>query len=280
MNAAHFHPERTQMTDTGRQAGRQVGRQDMTTSPDSIETVLGMIAERRDVLTNLEAALLDVRRVFGPSFLVMRPDVIVADTPTAPLAVPASTSTVRRAKPPVNAPAPRIGLKQQGKLEDIGARALAFLGHQTRPVRFAQIAAGIGSSNKNLRAALNALVDAGKVVRRGIKAGQTIGLPTVMASSVPVSAKTNTTAPPAAPPAATSTDASQLRVAIWKVLKAGGSVEPREMLRAVRGSTPTATVADVLRELETMVSGGRVERIVISPTSTRYRSRFPVRAEA
>lgn len=253
----------------------------MTPSPDSIDLVLGMIAERRDVLTNLETALLDVRRVFGQPFVVPLPQ--VGETPRPALPAPVTPAPARRVKANVAPPPPTFGPKPRAKREDIGPRVLSFLSDQAAPVRFAQIAAGIGVANKAyVRGALNALVDAGKVVRRGVKAGQTIGLPRVMAAAGkgPAISPAPREVKPTAPAPVPTPDVNRLRVAIWKVLKSGASVDPREVLRAIRSDAPAATVDEVTTELEALVAGARVERIIISPTTKRYRALFPGRATA
>jgi hypothetical protein len=148
---------------THRQAGRQAGRQAMSTpKPIDFAAIALWIATRRTALDELERAMAAVQQLEGPTAMAVEPIRGVS---------PPRAATVRSARVPKTAAA------------DVESAILAFLGKQRKPVTTPAIVAAVKTSKYFVTQVLEPLVTSGRVVRRGERAGTRIGLPSVMADA-------------------------------------------------------------------------------------------------
>lgn len=159
----------------------------MSTQPGFVDGILAMIAERRDALTELESAILKVQRMFSAPVAAA-----IYVTPAEPPAVvpPAKQLVGRVARTPKRTPArasaasvrTRPMVERSDETSDLEAAVLAFLSRQTTPTTFAVTVAGVRANKAAVRKVLEGLVSDGRVVRRGVRRGQRLGLPAVMAA--------------------------------------------------------------------------------------------------
>ena len=142
--------------------------------PSFVDGILGMIVERRDALSELEAVVVKVRDVFS--------------RPIVPVAVASLPSTPARAALPLRAPAP-VTVAKAGSprarinRDDVAARVGDFLDRQTRPTTMAAIVAHAKATPAVVRDVLDQMVAARTVVRTGTRVSLRIGRPEVMAET-------------------------------------------------------------------------------------------------
>ena len=154
----------------------------MSTQPGFVDGILAMIAERRDVLTELETAILKVQRVFSA------PVTAALSVPPGPAAVPAPAKQLvgrvarvskRASQRPSTASARTRPRVDRG---EVTAAIDAFLDKQRRPTTMAAVVSAAGANPAIVRGILDQMVQARTLVRTGSRAGMRLGRPAVMAA--------------------------------------------------------------------------------------------------
>ncbi|MEO8483088.1 MAG: hypothetical protein ABI634_12815 [Acidobacteriota bacterium] len=242
-----------------------------------MESILAFITERRDALSELEAAIMKTQHLFAQPL-----GVALAPATLAPAALPAAVieAPVRRGpgRPRTVKPAvPRQGKGGRGRVErpDLTPAVLAFLERQREPTTFGTLVAALQSRPALVRPCLDALVQTKQVLRTGVKNGQRIGLPGVMGSAPAPVAATPTQAKPRHVNATSATSEE-----IAKVLADGASYDAKEVYRRCRGHVVDLDLDDVVAALEQFVKAGHAERIPLGEGIVRYRRRGKVKATA
>lgn len=265
-----------------RKQTEKIGGGGVTSQPSVVDSILAFIAERRDALSELEAAIMKTQHLFAqPIGVALAP----APIPAPPALPPASVARrARTVRPATTAPRATTTVRQVSgrrprySVEEIQTRILDALGKQKVGIQISRLVSLVGLSQPTVQPVLVALIATGAVVRHGVNAHTRIGLPAVMTDAVPAAAATPMVKRPAAVKGSDTADA--LIEALEAKIASGASYAPAEILRALRLVDASVTIERATELLEQFAREGAVERIPIAEGVVRYRKRAKTKARA